>query len=215
MPLTDIQVEKLFEFTRKKYVYFYDLQVELVDHLAESIEDAMVKNPSLTFEAALEKVYKTFGIFGFGKIVQQKSEALYKQSKKMWWLELKNYFTIPKIFMTLAVFAAAFTIGQFIPVEIRGIVVMVFWFIMTLVEARNLYKLRKATKKQLMLTQYANHASTGSFIIPYWIFVPAEISWLWVFALLFTLVFITEMALIEVNKKVRSQAYTLYPEAFA
>ena len=117
--------------------------------------------------------------------------------------------------MTLAVFAAAFTIGQFIPVEIRGIVVMVFWFIMTLVEARNLYKLRKATKKQLMLTQYANHASTGSFIIPYWIFVPAEISWLWVFALLFTLVFITEMALIEVNKKVRSQAYTLYPEAFA
>lgn len=215
MPLTDQQVEKLFEFTRKKYVYFYDLQVELVDHLAESIEYAMEKDPSLSFEAALEKVYKTFGIFGFGKIVQQKSEALYKQSKWMWWQEFKNFLTIPKVFLTLTVAAAALILGQLLPEEVRGIVVLIFWFTISIVEARNYYKQKRKARKQLMLTQYANHASTGSFMIPYWVIVPAEIGWLWIFVLLITFVFISEMAIIEVNKKVREQAYKLYPEAFA
>ena len=66
-----------------------------------------------------------------------------------------------------------------------------------------------------MLTQYANHASTGSFLIPYWVIVPAEIGWIWIFVVLITFVFISEMAIIEVNKNVREQAYKLYPEAFA
>lgn len=39
MKLNDDQIQSLFDFTKKKLVHFYDLQIELVDHLAASIEE--------------------------------------------------------------------------------------------------------------------------------------------------------------------------------
>jgi hypothetical protein len=38
MQLTTSQIDQLFTFTRQHYVEWYDLQSELVDHLANSIE---------------------------------------------------------------------------------------------------------------------------------------------------------------------------------
>ena len=38
MKLTPQQIEQLYQFTRQHYVEWYDLQTELVDHLANSIE---------------------------------------------------------------------------------------------------------------------------------------------------------------------------------
>ena len=34
MKLTEAHIEELYAFTRKKYVEHYDVQTELVDHLA-------------------------------------------------------------------------------------------------------------------------------------------------------------------------------------
>ncbi|WP_262494794.1 hypothetical protein [Balneicella halophila] len=36
--VSDKQLERLYEFTRQHYVEHYDLQSELVDHLANAIE---------------------------------------------------------------------------------------------------------------------------------------------------------------------------------
>ena len=33
MELTENNIEDLYKFTRQHYVYFYDVQTELVDHL--------------------------------------------------------------------------------------------------------------------------------------------------------------------------------------
>ena len=38
MELTKEQIQDLFLFTQKKMVHYYDLQIEIVDHLAEKIE---------------------------------------------------------------------------------------------------------------------------------------------------------------------------------
>ena len=72
MPLTDQQIEALFAFTKKKYVHHYDVQVELVDHLATSIEEEMEKDTKISFEDALQRVYARFGIFGFAKEQKRK-----------------------------------------------------------------------------------------------------------------------------------------------
>mgnify|MGYP000193300158 CR=1 FL=1 len=39
--ITEVQYESLFAFCRKHYVQYYDVQVELVDHLAEAIEEKL------------------------------------------------------------------------------------------------------------------------------------------------------------------------------
>ena len=39
MELTKNQIDELYKFTRKHYVYHYDVQSELVDHLANDIEN--------------------------------------------------------------------------------------------------------------------------------------------------------------------------------
>jgi hypothetical protein len=52
MQLSAEQIQVLFSFTEKKKVHWYDLQLELVDHLACRIEEEMEADTSLSFEAA-------------------------------------------------------------------------------------------------------------------------------------------------------------------
>jgi hypothetical protein len=51
------QVDHLFAFCNKHYVQHYDLQIELVDHLANAVEEKMAIDSQLSFEEALNKVY--------------------------------------------------------------------------------------------------------------------------------------------------------------
>ena len=65
MKLTTPQIEDLFKFTRKHFVYHYDVQSELVDHLANDIEEIWNEKPYLSFKDAWDTSFKKFGIFGF------------------------------------------------------------------------------------------------------------------------------------------------------
>ena len=55
MKLTASQIDNLFKFTCKHYVYHYDVQSELVDHLANDIESIWQETPNLSFEQARDK----------------------------------------------------------------------------------------------------------------------------------------------------------------
>ena len=65
MKLTSQHIDQLYKFTRAHYVEWYDLQTELVDHLANDIENIWEKEPNLSFDQAKNKAFKKFGIFGF------------------------------------------------------------------------------------------------------------------------------------------------------
>ncbi|GAB3176968.1 hypothetical protein [Telluribacter humicola] len=94
-PLTDAQIDTLFNFVKKKNVDYYDLQLELVDHLASEVEQQMATEPTVSFEAALQKVYARFGIFGFTVVMEQKKEALARRDRRVWWKHLKELFRLP------------------------------------------------------------------------------------------------------------------------
>ena len=96
-PLTDAQIDALFDFVKSKYVDFYDVQVELVDHLASEVETRMAETPGVTFEAALQQVYRGFGIFGFSDLVEQKQIAVNKHSRVLWWRCVKSLFRLPML----------------------------------------------------------------------------------------------------------------------
>lgn len=45
MKLNQTHIDSLYKFTRQHYVVHYDLQTELVDHLANDIETIWELNP--------------------------------------------------------------------------------------------------------------------------------------------------------------------------
>lgn len=75
MELTEKHIEELYQFNRDHYVEWYDLQTELVDHLAANIEEIWKENPSLSFEKARDISFKKFGVFGFGDVVEEKNKS--------------------------------------------------------------------------------------------------------------------------------------------
>jgi hypothetical protein len=108
MKLSAEQIEQLYAFTRQHYVEYYDLQTELVDHLANAIDAQWELNPKLSFNEALQVEFKKFGVFGFMDVVEKRQAALQKKYHKLVWNELKNFFRWPKIIGTLATIGIVF-----------------------------------------------------------------------------------------------------------
>lgn len=103
MKLSSDQLQQLYTFTEKHFVEWYDVQTELVDHLANGIEEQWQNNESLTFDDALKNEFKKFGIMGFSEVVEQKTNALNKYYRKQVWKHFTAYFKLPKIILTLAI----------------------------------------------------------------------------------------------------------------
>ena len=110
MKLTAAQIDHLFTFTRQHYVEWYDLQSELVDHLANAIESQWQENPKLTFDEALNIEFKKFGVFCFMDVVEKRQAVLSKKYNSIVWEHFKDFFGIPKIVLTLAMTLALFIV---------------------------------------------------------------------------------------------------------
>jgi hypothetical protein len=105
-PLTDAQIEALYAFVKSKYVDYYDVQLELVDHLASEVEQRMAANPAVSFETALQQVYAGFGIFGFTDLVTEKGKAVNLKNRNLLWQAFKSLFRLPKIAGSLLLLVA-------------------------------------------------------------------------------------------------------------
>lgn len=97
-------IASLYKFTRQHYVVHYDLQTELVDHLANDIETIWETKPSLSFEQARDISFKKFGVFGFMDVVSARQKAMNKRYMKLLWLFAKDWFAFPELLKTLVVF---------------------------------------------------------------------------------------------------------------
>ncbi|WP_269224311.1 hypothetical protein [Flavobacterium sp. IMCC34518] len=110
MKLKTQQIQQLYTFTRQHYVEWYDLQSELVDHLANAIEQELERNPKCTFDEILNKEFKKFGVFGFMDVVEERQKFLNKKYTRLIWSYYKEFFSLPKIILTMALFIGLHTI---------------------------------------------------------------------------------------------------------
>ena len=96
------EIEQLYEFTRRHYVEYYDVQTELVDHLASAMDANWEMEPGLSFEENLQQEFRKFGVFGFSQVVDKKRRALEKRYFRLIWKELKLQLGNPRslIFVT-------------------------------------------------------------------------------------------------------------------
>ncbi|WP_420552144.1 hypothetical protein [Tenacibaculum aiptasiae] len=145
MKLTNQHIEQLYKFTRQHYVEHYDVQTELVDHLANDIEQIWVDKPQLSFEQARDISFKKFGVFGFMDVVEEKQKQLGKKYRKILWKYTKEWFGLPKILLVISLIFFFFYFIQLpIGVYIMGAVV----FLMAILDLYLVTKLKKEFKKR-------------------------------------------------------------------
>jgi len=111
--ITEQEINQIFDFTKKHYVEHYDVQVELVDHLANAIEDQWKEDPNILFEDALQTEFKKFGIFGFTGLVEQKQTELQKHYNKTLWREVIKFVSIPKVILTVCLYFILFNVVRY------------------------------------------------------------------------------------------------------
>jgi len=167
MNLTEEQVQNLYNFVRSRHVEFYDIQTELVDHLANDIEFIWTENPELTFLQARSQAFKKFGISGFSKIVEKKQKQLTKHYWKLTWIFFKDYFKLPKIIFTSFLITLTYLILDFIPnknifLNIWVIVWVITGFFILTYRVTRLKKLQKKTGKKWLFENI--NATLGGYI---------------------------------------------------
>ena len=107
------QIEMLHSFVRSHYVEYLDVQIELVDHLAQGIEAQWNGYPERSFEQCLEIEFKKFGVFGFMEVVEKKSTAMNKKYRRLLWRYTNEWFSIPNIILVMgAIFLLYIVLGS-------------------------------------------------------------------------------------------------------
>lgn len=108
--LTPEQIEDLFAFCEEQDVKYYDVQIELVDHLASAIEQKWLEKPALSYDKALWSVFDQFGLSGFRKIRRAKEKELRRKYFRLQLNYIAEYFRLPKIILTIFLSLIFFTV---------------------------------------------------------------------------------------------------------
>ncbi|WP_439129194.1 hypothetical protein [Polaribacter sp.] len=175
MKLIQKHIQKLYKFTRKHYVEYYDVQTELVDHLANDIEQIWKENPNLSFEDARDKSFKKFGIFGFMDVVQAKESQMTKKYFKLVLKFTKEWFQLPKILATILLFSGFYVLqdyqfGTYIYYTIFAIV-MFLQIISMIVNGIKLKKKYQKTGKKWLFENMINvNGMANIFVLLFWFF---------------------------------------------
>ena len=175
--LTREQIKQLYKFTRQHYVEHYDVQTELVDHLANDIEQIWQEQPKLSYEQARDMSFKKFGVFGFMDVVEARTNSLNKKYWKLAFGFFKTFFKVPQLLTRLAIFSVIYTSFLIVPKHI-----WIYWFIgfgTVIVLGIRLFQLHKLKKerfqqsnKKWLLEEYILNAGNIGALVYFILQVP-------------------------------------------
>ncbi len=150
MKLTNQHIKQLYQFTRQHFVEHYDVQTELVDHLANDIEQIWVAQSHLKFEQARDISFKKFGVFGFMDVLEEKQIQLSKKYYKIILGFVKEWFSLPKIIITSSLLVFFYTL---LTSNISSNYFFGFWIIYIACVSIKMYFLNKEIKKRKKKTK--------------------------------------------------------------
>jgi hypothetical protein len=105
MKLTEEQITQIQNHLKKCGIKYYEVYMEILDHMILGIEDIMTSDETISFENAFVQVKKEgFGLLGFGGFMEEKIKLVNIQTRIENFKMIKEYFTFPKMVLTTAVF---------------------------------------------------------------------------------------------------------------
>lgn len=101
MKLTPSQIQYVSDYIVSKNFKWYELQIELTDHLVLEMEKIWEQNPEWSFKEVKFLADKTFGRNGLKKIQKERIENLRKEYKKEQYKLVGEYLKFPKIVLSI------------------------------------------------------------------------------------------------------------------
>ena len=173
--LTSQQIDELFAFCSRHYVHYYDVQLELVDHLANAIEEKMVADKNISFESALDEVHKSFGYKGFAGVVEAKERVVGKQYRKIRWDLYRSYFTWPRATFTAFLLGCFWFIKFIIPQQSLLLIIYGAACLICLTKLLVFVKTKRLFKQQNKLLLMTADRYQGTFICFLALQVPVQV----------------------------------------
>ncbi|MEZ7506323.1 hypothetical protein [Flavobacterium sp. Arc2] len=140
MKLSTEQIEYVENYIISKDIKWYELQVELTDHMVTSMEGFWEKNPELAFHQVKQYAENIFvGDSSFKSIEKQRKRILQKEYRKVQWKMITEYLKFPKIFGSILLVYLAYTFSAyfvspqkylavlFCPLAIVGLLYVHYW----------------------------------------------------------------------------------------
>ena len=112
--VTPEETEELFKVCKNNAVEYYDVQIELVDHLASLIEEQWKNEPECDFQLALKNAIKKFGTYSFTRIKLQKEKELRRKYNRLLWKFVLEFYRWPKVITTFVFTLGLFLLLQFV-----------------------------------------------------------------------------------------------------
>lgn len=109
------EIEYLFDYCKSQQLKYYDVQLEVVDHMAAAIEK-LSDHDLLTFDEAFYEMKKQFNASTFKTIVNCKQKYIFKKIVRLFWEECASFLRWPKL---LVVISLAICLSL-MPVKIDG-----------------------------------------------------------------------------------------------
>ena len=97
MKLTTEQIEYVSNYVKSFDIKWYELQVELTDHMVNSMEEIWGKEPELTFHQVKQYAEDCFGRNGFNAIEEDRTQILRKEFRNAQRKMITEYLRFPKI----------------------------------------------------------------------------------------------------------------------
>ncbi|AWV99237.1 hypothetical protein [Arcticibacterium luteifluviistationis] len=218
MNLNASQIEQLYKFTERHYVDYYDVQTELVDHLASGIEARLEENPNQVFEQVLDDVFTGFGVMGFGSFVEEKQKEVAKKGRRMFWRAFISFFSIPKVLFSLGLAFLIYNYFKILELETIKYLVIAAVLCQALILLFVFYKKKRSMKKSLVVWQYGVYFSASGILINAFNLTPHYTMggyYLEFMTFVLTGVILIAFAQYSTLLKVYDKVKLEYPEAFA
>jgi hypothetical protein len=175
--LTEEEVDLLYEYCEEVGIFYFDVQIELVDHLSTSIEAELNKNDNLSFVDAFNIVCENFGgKQGFRLIRDQKKKELTRKYNKQVCKHIRDFFTIPKAFITILI---SITLFYFLKVPTSSIAlphIGALGVILLLLFSYKINQLKVIDGKNFLLRTYIKQSLWANLAFVY--FTPLFFRWI-------------------------------------
>ncbi|WP_088324238.1 hypothetical protein [Polaribacter tangerinus] len=110
MQLTKEQLLQIDNYIYVSGIKYYDVRAEIVDHFANILENKLDENPTLDFKSEIRHIHKNFSKNGFSKLLKEKTNNVQKQFFKMSLKHFWQFFKLPKIIISGALFYVLYLI---------------------------------------------------------------------------------------------------------
>lgn len=158
MKLTKEQILQIRNFVSDRGIRYYDVQLEIIDHVACKVEDLMTADPNLTLDEAIAQTHAGFGETSFKIIEDTMRRSLQKKYWRLFRTIFISYLTplylLPEIgFIYLIYLLATKTDSADMPMDIVWIILLLPSLVSVIYAFKHQQDLGKKYKRRMLTVQ--------------------------------------------------------------